>query len=108
LLLLLLWRGVLFLNTRFPTHTPTAVVVCISTDPPPPPSLSLSLYLFSNQIQTLFKPFSNQAQTIANYDLAVEQGLTVIPVVTKIDLPNARPDDVILQLCIAFGLEPGE
>ncbi|MFZ2187909.1 MAG: translation elongation factor 4 [Candidatus Moraniibacteriota bacterium] len=31
-----------------------------------------------------------QAQTLANLYLAVEQGLTIIPVVNKIDLPNAE------------------
>ncbi len=33
---------------------------------------------------------SVQAQTVANYLLAVEQNLTVIPVINKIDLPSAR------------------
>ncbi len=42
-----------------------------------------------------------QAQTIANLHLALEQNLTIIPVVNKIDLPNAmiaRTQDEIAQL----------
>ncbi len=35
-----------------------------------------------------------QAQTIANLNLAKKQGLVIIPVINKIDLPNARVDEV--------------
>ncbi len=35
-----------------------------------------------------------EAQTLANYHLALEQGLTVIPVINKIDLPSADPERV--------------
>ncbi len=39
-----------------------------------------------------------QAQTLANYHLAVEQGLKIIPVINKIDLPNARVKEVEEEL----------
>ncbi|HEV3158178.1 MAG TPA: translation elongation factor 4 [Candidatus Baltobacteraceae bacterium] len=35
-----------------------------------------------------------EAQTLANYHLALEQKLTIIPVINKIDLPSADPDRV--------------
>jgi len=35
-----------------------------------------------------------EAQTLANVYLADEQGLTLLPVLNKIDLPSARPDEV--------------
>jgi GTP-binding protein LepA len=39
-----------------------------------------------------------EAQTLANVHLANRQGLTIIPVVNKIDLPSAQPDLVIEEL----------
>lgn len=38
-----------------------------------------------------------EAQTITNYHLAKEKNLLMIPVLTKIDLPNARPEEVALE-----------
>lgn len=39
-----------------------------------------------------------QAQTLSNFDKAVALGLKIIPVINKIDLPNADPDKVALDL----------
>lgn len=39
-----------------------------------------------------------QAQTLANITLAIENGLTIIPVINKIDLSRARPKEVSQQL----------
>src|SRR5919198_691480 len=39
-----------------------------------------------------------EAQTLANVHLALREGLTIIPVLNKIDLPSAQPDLVIDEL----------
>ncbi|MBI5466551.1 MAG: elongation factor 4 [Candidatus Kerfeldbacteria bacterium] len=39
-----------------------------------------------------------QAQTLANYRLAQEQGLAIIPVINKVDLPAADPEGVAEEL----------
>jgi GTP-binding protein LepA len=48
-----------------------------------------------------------EAQTLANVYLALEHDLTLIPVVNKIDLPNADPDEAIREIEQVIGL-PGE
>src|SRR5512137_161564 len=45
-----------------------------------------------------------EAQTIANAYLAMDAGLDIIPVINKIDLPNAMVDDCRLQLEDMLGL----
>ena len=39
-----------------------------------------------------------EAQTLANLYLALDNGLTIIPVINKIDLPSADPEKVIKEL----------
>ena len=39
-----------------------------------------------------------EAQTLANVHLALREGLTIIPVINKIDLPSADPDVVMEEL----------
>ncbi|MDR0742584.1 MAG: translation elongation factor 4 [Puniceicoccales bacterium] len=39
-----------------------------------------------------------EAQTVANANLAMAHGLTIIPVINKIDLPGAHVEDVLRQL----------
>ena len=39
-----------------------------------------------------------EAQTLANCYTAVEEGLEVLPVINKIDLPQAEPERVILEI----------
>lgn len=47
-----------------------------------------------------------QAQTIANFELAREQGLVMIPVINKIDLPAADVERVTTELCQLLNITP--
>ncbi|MDQ7783673.1 MAG: translation elongation factor 4 [Desulfomonilaceae bacterium] len=47
-----------------------------------------------------------QAQTVANFYMALEQDLEVIPVINKIDLPSADVDRVKAQIEKDLGLDP--
>src|ERR1700676_3940160 len=47
-----------------------------------------------------------QAQTVANAYLAMESDLTIVPVLNKIDLAQARPDEVIAERQSALGIVP--
>jgi GTP-binding protein LepA len=49
-----------------------------------------------------------QAQTIANLYLALENDLAIIPVINKIDLPNADPERVKDEIEEVLGLDPAE
>jgi GTP-binding protein LepA len=45
-----------------------------------------------------------EAQTVANCYTAIEQGVTVVPVLNKIDLPSAEPDRVISEIEDIIGI----
>ena len=47
-----------------------------------------------------------QAQTLANYYLAMEHNLEVIPVINKIDLPVSEPGRVLEEIDSVFGYRP--
>jgi elongation factor 4 len=47
-----------------------------------------------------------QAQTVANFYLAFAQGLALVPVLNKVDLPHADPPRVLEQMHDAFELDP--
>ena len=49
-----------------------------------------------------------EAQTLANLYLAMENDLTIIPVLNKIDLPAAMPDKYAEELANLIGCEPEE
>lgn len=44
-----------------------------------------------------------QAQTLTTLQMAQEQGLTIIPVLTKIDMDHARPEEVAEEIITAIG-----
>src|SRR5690606_11723285 len=46
-----------------------------------------------------------EAQSVANCYTAIEQGLEVVPVINKIDLPTADPERVIRQIEDIIGIE---
>lgn len=49
-----------------------------------------------------------EAQTLANVYLALEQDLEIIPVINKIDLPSARPDEIKTEIEDIIGLDASE
>lgn len=49
-----------------------------------------------------------EAQTLANLYLAMENDLTIIPVLNKIDLPAADPDKYAAELAHIVGCEPSD
>ncbi len=49
-----------------------------------------------------------QAQTIGNLYLAIEQNLTIIPVINKIDMPNANIEKTKAELIHLLGCKPEE
>ncbi|OGI14919.1 MAG: elongation factor 4 [Candidatus Moranbacteria bacterium RIFCSPHIGHO2_01_FULL_54_31] len=49
-----------------------------------------------------------QAQTLANLYLAIDQGLEIIPVVNKIDLPNAQVEKTKKEIVHILGCKEGD
>jgi GTP-binding protein LepA len=49
-----------------------------------------------------------EAQTVANTYLAIENGLELIPVINKVDLPGAEPDRVAAEIADLLGGDPEE
>ena len=49
-----------------------------------------------------------EAQTVANCYTAIEQGVTVVPVLNKIDLPVAEPERVIAEIEDIIGIDASD
>ena len=49
-----------------------------------------------------------EAQTLANLYSALEADLEIIPIINKIDLPSAQPDEVAQDISSLLGTPPGE
>jgi len=49
-----------------------------------------------------------EAQTLANLYQALDADLTIIPVINKIDLPSARPDEVAEDIGSLLGVDPAD
>jgi GTP-binding protein LepA len=47
-----------------------------------------------------------EAQTLANLYQAIEANLTIIPIINKIDLPSANPDEVAEDIGALLGVDP--
>ncbi|MDR0307193.1 MAG: translation elongation factor 4 [Chitinispirillales bacterium] len=47
-----------------------------------------------------------EAQTLTNIYLAMDGDLTIIPVMNKVDLPSARPDEIRKQISDLLGTDP--
>jgi GTP-binding protein LepA len=49
-----------------------------------------------------------QAQTVANAYLAIENDLTIVPALNKVDMPISRPEEVADEMNTALGIKPDE
>jgi elongation factor 4 len=70
--------------------------------------VSRSLYACQGAVLLVDATQGVQAQTIANFYLAFEQNLTIIPVINKVDLPTADVESVKKQMQTLFDFEPSD
>jgi len=70
--------------------------------------VSRSLYACQGAVLLVDAGQGVQAQTMANFFLAFEQELTIIPVINKIDLPTANIESTLHQLDTLFDFKENE
>ncbi len=67
--------------------------------------VSLSLAACEGAILVVDASQGIEAQTLTNIYLALENDLAIIPVINKIDLPSARPDEIRKQVADLLGID---
>jgi elongation factor 4 len=70
--------------------------------------VSRSLYACQGALLLIDACQGVQAQTMANFYLAFEQDLKIIPIINKIDMANARPDKIADELDKLFDFKQNE
>lgn len=70
--------------------------------------VSRSLYACQGAVLLVDAAQGVQAQTMANFYLAFDQDLTIIPVLNKIDLLNAQPERVLEEIKTLFDFTPDQ
>jgi GTP-binding protein LepA len=70
--------------------------------------VSRSLYACQGALLVVDAAQGVEAQTMANFFLAFDQDLTMVPVINKIDMANAQPEKIIAQLGKLFDFAPAE
>lgn len=70
--------------------------------------VSRSLFAVEGAILLVDSTQGVQAQTLTTLNAAREAGLVILPVLSKIDSPLARPDDVALEIMELLEVDPDE
>lgn len=70
--------------------------------------VSRSLYACQGALLLVDAAQGVEAQTMANFYLAFEQDLTILPVMNKIDMANAQPERIALQIEKLFDFKESE
>jgi elongation factor 4 len=70
--------------------------------------VSRSLYACQGALLLVDAAQGIQAQTMANFYLAFEQNLHIIPIVNKIDMTNAQPERVTEEIVTNFDMDPDD
>jgi GTP-binding protein LepA len=92
----MLWKGISFNLIDTPGHVDFSYEV------------SRSLAACEGAILVVDSTQGIQAQTLATVYAAIDHNLAIIPVINKIDLPNAEPDKVKHEIMTAFGFREDE